>query len=70
MAPAPRPAAGKSLDEAGGLRVGQHIEHERFGRGEVIRLDEAGETVKATVRFDAAGEKALLLKFARYRVLD
>ena len=70
MAPTPRPAAGKSLDEAGGLRVGQHIEHERFGRGEVIRLDEAGETVKATVRFDAAGEKALLLKFARYRVLD
>ena len=35
-----------------------------------VRYSEAGETVKATVRFDAAGEKALLLKFARYRVLD
>ncbi|CCY15443.1 aTP-dependent DNA helicase PcrA [Prevotella sp. CAG:755] len=70
VAPTPRPSAGKSLDEAGGLRVGQHIEHERFGRGEVRRLEQAGETIKATVQFDNAGEKALLLKFARYRILD
>lgn len=70
VAPTPRPSAGRSLDEAGGLRVGQHIEHERFGRGEVRRLEQAGETIKATVQFDNAGEKALLLKFARYRILD
>ena len=70
VAPTSRPSAGKSLDEAGGLRVGQHIEHERFGRGEVRRLEQAGETIKATVQFDNAGEKALLLKFARYRILD
>lgn len=67
---APRQRPARSLDEAGGLRVGQHIEHERFGRGEVRRLEEAGETVKATVRFDNASEKVLLLKFARFRTLD
>ncbi len=66
----PRHTASQALTEAGGLRVGQHIEHERFGRGEVRRLEKAGETIKATVQFDHAGEKALLLKFARYKTLD
>ena len=58
------------LTEGGGLRVGQHIEHERFGRGEVCRIERAGETFKAIVNFQNAGEKALLLKFARFRKLD
>lgn len=59
-----------ALTEGGGLRVGQHIEHERFGRGEVCRIERAGETFKAIVNFQNAGEKALLLKFARFRKLD
>ncbi len=64
-----RRQSARTLEEAEGLRVGQHIEHERFGRGEVLRLEEAGETTKATVRFDTAGEKALLLKFARFKII-
>ena len=49
---------------------GQHIEHERFGVGEVIKVEGTGENTKALIRFVNAGEKQLLLKFARFRVVD
>ena len=52
------------------LTPGQFIEHERFGVGEVIRVEGAGENTKALIRFKNAGEKQLLLKFARFRVLS
>ena len=51
------------------LAPGQLIEHERFGIGEVLRVEGAGENTKAHIRFKNAGEKQLLLKFARFRVL-
>lgn len=46
------------------------IEHERFGRGTVIRLEGTGENRKATVVFKNAGTKQLLLKFARFKIVD
>ncbi len=51
------------------LEAGQHVEHERFGRGEVIRIEGEGENTKATIRFQNSGEKQLLLRFARIKVL-
>ncbi len=51
------------------VQMGQLIEHERFGVGEVIRVEGVGENSKATVRFRHAGEKQLLLKFARFKVI-
>ena len=51
------------------LTPGQFIEHERFGVGEVVKVEGTGENTKATIRFKNAGEKQLLLKFARFRVL-
>ena len=51
------------------LTPGQFIEHERFGVGEVLRVEGTGENTKAHIRFKNAGEKQLLLKFARFRVL-
>ena len=56
-----------SLDE---LRVGQNIQHERFGMGEVTKLEGSGDNAKATIRFRHAGEKQLLLRFARFTVID
>ena len=64
-----------SANAAGGatrvaqLTPGQFIEHERFGVGEVLKVEGAGENIKAHIRFKNAGEKQLLLKFARFRVL-
>ena len=51
------------------LTPGQFIEHERFGVGEVLKVEGTGENTKAHIRFKNAGEKQLLLKFARFRVL-
>lgn len=54
---------------ASGLQAGQIIEHHRFGRGTVIKVEGAGENAKATVEFDTTGRKQLLLKFARFNVI-
>ena len=52
------------------VQAGQVIEHERFGIGDVIKVEGIGENSKATVRFRNAGEKQLLLKFARFKVVE
>lgn len=53
-----------------GVSVGQRIEHERFGLGEVIRVEGTDENAKATIHFVNAGEKQLLLRFARFKVVE
>ena len=72
----PSPRRLVSTHAAGGatqvaqLSPGQFIEHERFGVGEVLKVEGIGENIKAHIRFKNAGEKQLLLKFARFRVLS
>ena len=51
------------------LKEGNIIEHQRFGRGTVVKIEGAGENLKATVDFDSTGRKQLLLKFARYTIV-
>ena len=51
------------------VQEGQTIEHERFGIGTVVRLEGTGENQKATVEFRNSGQKQLLLKFARFKVI-
>ena len=53
-----------------GVRAGQMIEHERFGLGEVLKVEGEGDNAKATIRFKNAGDKQLLLRFARFKVLS
>lgn len=53
-----------------GLRAGQKILHERFGIGHVLRVEGSGDNTKATIHFDNAGDKQLLLRFARFKVVD
>ena len=62
-----RPAASPSV---GALQVGHVIEHERFGVGEVVAMVGTGDNCKATVKFRNAGEKQLLLKFARFKIVN
>lgn len=62
--------APKASASVAGVQVGQRIEHERFGRGEVMKLDGTGDNAKATIRFENAGEKQLLLRFARFKVVS
>ena len=51
------------------IQVGNRIQHERFGIGEVIKVEGTGDNTKATIRFQNAGEKQLLLRFARFKVI-
>lgn len=52
-----------------GVMPGQMIEHERFGLGEVMKVEGTGDNAKATIHFKNAGEKQLLLRFARFKVV-
>ena len=53
-----------------GVQAGQMIEHERFGLGEVIKVEGTGDNAKATIHFKNAGDKQLLLRFARFKVVE
>lgn len=52
------------------LSVGTRILHNRFGRGTVTKMEGSGEGLKATIEFEVVGSKQLLLKFAKYTVID
>lgn len=60
------PSAGGAANR---VQQGQLIEHERFGLGEVLKVEGEGDNAKATIRFKNAGDKQLLLRFARFKVL-
>lgn len=81
----PTPAAPRTLKRVGALpssstsrssgsltdlQVGQKIEHERFGIGEVMNIEGSGDNMKATIHFRNAGDKQLLLRFARFKILN
>jgi len=51
------------------LSVGTRILHNRFGRGEILRIEGTGDSTKATVQFENVGTKQLLLKFAKFEIL-
>ena len=56
-----------SVASLGGLSVGDRIAHERFGEGWVVELLGSADSAKAKVQFVNAGEKTLLLKFAKFK---
>jgi len=51
------------------LQVGQRVRHERFGDGQLMQLEGTFPNTKATVAFDAEGQKQLLLKFAKLELI-
>lgn len=56
-------------DDPSKIKEGCEVEHQRFGRGKVLSIEGDTGNLKATVLFQSAGRKQLLLKFARLRVL-
>ena len=63
-------SASKASSAAGSLCEGCRIEHQRFGIGTVLKIEGTGENTKATVEFQNAGTKQLLLKFAKFTILS
>lgn len=62
-------SSGTSPANAQGLQIGQVVVHDRFGRGVVKDLQGEPSDMKAIIHFDNAGEKKLLLNFAKLKVI-
>ena len=52
------------------LRAGQRIEHNRFGFGQIVEISGSAADMKAKISFDEHGEKILILKYAKIRVVQ
>ena len=51
------------------LKVGDQVKHERFGKGKIVEISGDYPNTKATVFFPSAGQKQLLLKFAKLQLI-
>lgn len=56
-------------DDTSGLKEGMNVEHQRFGKGVVTKMEGVGDSRKASVLFNEYGEKQLVLKFAKLRLV-
>lgn len=65
-----KPDDGYSLHDAGELKVGMNIEHNRFGRGHIVSIDRSSTDDRIVVSFSNVETKTLLLKFARFKIVD
>ncbi len=61
--------SGFAILDPGVLKMGMEIKHQRFGLGTVVGIEGSGQNAKATVTFAGAGNKQLLLKFARLKIM-
>ncbi len=70
--PASKKETGKSnkTEYKGDLKEGMKVEHPRFGRGIILELESAMPDTKAKIAFENNGEKHLLLKFAKLKILS
>lgn len=69
-APLHKPAPDFKPSDTSGLQEGMKVEHPKFGFGEVTLIDSDGANKKAKVFFETAGEKTLLLSFAKLRIIE
>ena len=65
-----KPSTNFKASDTSQLAVGMKVEHPKFGFGVVELIDEQGSNRKAKVNFEKAGEKTLLLSFAKLRILE
>jgi len=52
------------------LQVGQRVEHQKFGFGEVMKMEGAAHNPVATVKFELNGEKKIMLNYAKLRIVE
>jgi DNA helicase-2/ATP-dependent DNA helicase PcrA len=56
-------------DDTDGLMAGMEVEHSKFGKGKVVSVEGSGPNKKAVVFFNGIGNKNLLLRFAKLKIL-
>ncbi|OQP67473.1 ATP-dependent DNA helicase [Niastella vici] len=64
------PSADFVASDISNLQVGQRVEHQKFGFGEVVKMEGSGHNPIATVKFELNGEKKIMLNYARLRIIS
>jgi DNA helicase-2/ATP-dependent DNA helicase PcrA len=64
------PSADFVASDTSALKVGQKIEHQKFGFGEVMKMEGAAHNPVATVKFELNGEKKIMLNYAKLRIVE
>jgi DNA helicase-2/ATP-dependent DNA helicase PcrA len=64
------PSTGFAPSDTTNLQTGQKIEHQKFGFGEVIKMEGAAHNPVATVKFEFNGEKKIMLNYAKLRIVE
>lgn len=64
------PSADFVASDTSGLQTGQKVEHQKFGFGEVIKMEGAAHNPIATVKFEHNGEKKIMLNYAKLRIVN
>jgi DNA helicase-2/ATP-dependent DNA helicase PcrA len=64
------PSADFKPSDTHNLQVGQKVEHQRFGFGEVMKMEGAAHNPVATVKFESNGEKKIMLNYAKLRIIE
>jgi DNA helicase-2/ATP-dependent DNA helicase PcrA len=64
------PSADFKASDTSGLRAGQKVEHQKFGFGEVLKMEGAAHNPIATVKFEHNGEKKIMLNYAKLRIVE
>ena len=65
-----KPSAGFVPSDTSNLQAGQKVEHQKFGFGEVIKMEGAAHNPIATVKFELNGEKKIMLNYAKLRIVE
>ncbi|MGZ8549143.1 MAG: ATP-dependent helicase [Chitinophagaceae bacterium] len=65
-----KPSADFVASDTSNLQPGQKVEHQKFGFGEVMKMEGAAHNPIATVKFDQNGEKKIMLNYAKLRIIE
>jgi DNA helicase II / ATP-dependent DNA helicase PcrA len=64
------PTADFVASDTAGLQAGQKVEHQKFGFGEVLKMEGSSHNPIATVKFEHNGEKKIMLNYAKLRIVE
>ncbi|MES1198333.1 MAG: hypothetical protein ABUL41_03555 [Chitinophagaceae bacterium] len=64
------PSADFTASDTSGLQAGQKVEHQKFGFGEVLKMEGSKHNPVATVKFEHNGEKKIMLNYAKLRIVE
>lgn len=64
------PSTGFAPSDTSGLKEGQKVEHQRFGFGEVVKMEGAAHNPVATIRFEHNGNKKIMLNYAKLMIVE